>query len=105
MVLTPEQVARQRSFEINHLLEIIEPLSAFGARWEIAASQRDTAMQKRLVQLALRRVVVHEDCIETVEASRTFAHLLHNTGIAISPNSIGAEEARLVAQLFVQSAL
>ena len=102
LVLTPEQVARQRSFEIERLIETIEPLSAFSARWEIAASERDYSMQKRLVQLALRRVVVREDRIEKIEASRVFAHLLHNTRVAIGPNPVGAEEARLIAQLLAR---
>ncbi|CAG0982516.1 hypothetical protein ANRL3_02225 [Anaerolineae bacterium] len=79
--LTPDQIARQRNFEINRLIETLEPLSAFSARWEIAASTRDYATQRRLMRLALSRVVVRGQTIERVETSRAFAHLLRNTQV------------------------
>ncbi|MBI5030141.1 MAG: recombinase family protein [Chloroflexi bacterium] len=79
--LTPEQIARQRIFEIDRLIETLEPLSAFSAWWEIAASTRDGLSQRRLMRLALSRVVVCGPKIEKIEASRSFAHLLRNTQV------------------------
>jgi len=99
-----EQTAIQRSFEIERLIESLEPLSPFGAQWEIAASAHDALLQKRLLRLALSRVVVRGDRIEIVEASRAFAHLLRNTQIASCVNQIEEEEARLMAQLISRSA-
>ena len=98
-VQSPEQATRQRSFEIEQLIEAMEPLSAFRARWEIATSVRDYQTQKRLLRTALARVIVCGQNIEKVAASRTFAHLLHNTQVASSANPIGEEVRRFIAQL------
>ena len=96
---TPEQVMRERSFEIEQLIEAMEPLSAFRARWEIATSMRDYKAQKQLLRTALVRVVVRGQNIEKLEASRTFAHLLQNTQMTISANPIGEEVTRLILKL------
>ena len=96
---TPEQCARQRSFEIEQLIQLMEPLSAFRAHWEIATSMRDSKAQKQLLRTALVRVVVRGQNIEKLEASRTFAHLLQNTQMTISANPIGEEVTRLILKL------
>jgi DNA invertase Pin-like site-specific DNA recombinase len=96
---THDQVARQRSFQIDQLVEAMEPLSAFRARWEIAISMRDDQTPKQLLRTALVRVVVRGQSIEKIEASRAFGHLLQNTQVAINANPIGAEVRRLITQL------
>jgi hypothetical protein len=100
---TSEQMTRQRSFEIERLIESLEPLSAFRAQWEIATSARDALLQKRLLRLALLRVVVRRDRIETVEPTRAFAHLLQNTQVAKSAAQSGVEVDRLITQLLARS--
>ncbi len=102
--LTPEQIARQRCFEIDRLIETMEPLSAFRAHWEIAVSSQDVLKQRQLLRLALSRVVVRGNHILQVEGSRAFAHLLRNTHITSRVNQIEDEETRLMAQLISRSA-
>jgi DNA invertase Pin-like site-specific DNA recombinase len=102
--LTPEQSARQRSFEIEQLIETMEPLSAFRAHWEIALGARDALQQKRLLRLAISRVVVRGDHTEKVEPTGAFAHLLQNTHIVCNVSQFEGAEARLMAQLISRSA-
>ena len=94
-----EQVAHQRAFEIGQLIEAIEPLSAFRARWEIATRLRDPASQKQLLRAALVRVVVRGQNVEKVEASGAYRHLLHNTQVTISAHPIRENVTRLFVQL------
>ena len=102
--LTPEQIAHQRDYEIEQLIETMEPLSAFRARWEIATSLREHKTQKQLLQAALARIVIRNDTIVNVEASRAFTHLLHNTHVARGTGDLTTDETRLAQQLFAHSA-
>jgi DNA invertase Pin-like site-specific DNA recombinase len=103
-LLLSEQAAKQRWFEIEQLIETMEPLSAFHARWEIAASLRDHPCQKQLLRAALTRIVVRGFEIVEIEASPTFAHLLQNTQVAKTDREIPeAQGNKLIGELLVRS--
>ena len=95
---TFDQVARQRSYDIERLIERMEPLSAFRAHWEIATSTRNYKAQKQLLQTAFTRIVVRGQAIEKSEATSAFAHLLRNTPVVCNANP-GKEEPPLLVRI------
>ncbi|MBI5029502.1 MAG: recombinase family protein [Chloroflexi bacterium] len=99
---TPEQVARQRSYDIDELIETMQPLSAFRAHWEIATSHRDYKAQKQLLHTAFARIVVRGQAIDKIEATSGFVHLVRNTRV-VGKASPGEKEMPLVAQILSQS--